>query len=47
MGLTSAFGVFALHGIPEITAGDDLAQILGDALDGAVEDGDILVVTSK
>jgi coenzyme F420-0:L-glutamate ligase/coenzyme F420-1:gamma-L-glutamate ligase len=47
MGLTSAFGVFALSGIPEITAGDDLAELLGNALDGSVEDGDILVVTSK
>jgi coenzyme F420-0:L-glutamate ligase/coenzyme F420-1:gamma-L-glutamate ligase len=47
MALTSAFGVFAVHGIPEIGAGDDLARILGDALEGAVEDGDILVVTSK
>lgn len=42
-----AFGVFAVDGIPEITAGDDLPAILGEALAGAVEDGDILVVTSK
>jgi coenzyme F420-0:L-glutamate ligase/coenzyme F420-1:gamma-L-glutamate ligase len=47
MGLTPEFRVFAVDGIPEITAGDDLARILGDALDGALEDGDILVVTSK
>jgi coenzyme F420-0:L-glutamate ligase/coenzyme F420-1:gamma-L-glutamate ligase len=42
-----AFGVFALDGIPEIVAGDDLAALLGDALEGSVEEGDILVVTSK
>ena len=47
MALAPAFGIFAVDGIPEITAGDDLAAILGDALDGGVEDGDILVVTSK
>jgi coenzyme F420-0:L-glutamate ligase / coenzyme F420-1:gamma-L-glutamate ligase len=47
MALTPQFGVFAVDGIPEVAAGDDLARILGDALDGAVEDGDILVVTSK
>lgn len=47
--------VWALDGIPEIVAGDDLAEILGDAIEGgaahedstALEDGDILVVTSK
>jgi coenzyme F420-0:L-glutamate ligase / coenzyme F420-1:gamma-L-glutamate ligase len=47
MALTSYFGVFAVDGIPEIRAGDDVAGILGDAVDGALEDGDILVVTSK
>jgi coenzyme F420-0:L-glutamate ligase/coenzyme F420-1:gamma-L-glutamate ligase len=47
--------VWAVQGIPEIAAGDDLAEIIGDALEsgtaleeGAVlEDGDILCVTSK
>lgn len=41
--------LWALAGIPEIGAGDDLAAIIGDALerDGAPENGDILVVTSK
>ena len=47
MALASAFSVFAVDGIPEIRRGDDLARLLGDALDGALEDGDILVVTSK
>ena len=38
--------VFALDGIPEIQAGDDLARIIGDAA-GDLVAGDILVVTSK
>jgi coenzyme F420-0:L-glutamate ligase/coenzyme F420-1:gamma-L-glutamate ligase len=41
------FSVFAVDGIPEIAAGDDLATLLGDALSGGLEAGDILVVTSK
>lgn len=41
------FSVFAIPGLPEFQPGDDLAAILGDALDGIVEDGDILAVTSK
>lgn len=40
--------VFAVEGIAEIVAGDDLARILGDALEPAgLEDGDIVAVTSK
>ncbi|MCU1534144.1 MAG: putative F420-dependent oxidoreductase, partial [Glaciihabitans sp.] len=39
--------VFALQGIPEIVPGDDLAEIVGVAADGLLEDGDILAVTSK
>jgi coenzyme F420-0:L-glutamate ligase/coenzyme F420-1:gamma-L-glutamate ligase len=45
--------VWALDGIPEIVAGDDLAEIIGDALEVTapggtpLEDGDVLVVTSK
>ncbi|WP_051191708.1 coenzyme F420-0:L-glutamate ligase [Microbacterium luticocti] len=39
--------IWALAGIPEITAGADLVQIIADAADGALVDGDILVVTSK
>ncbi|MFC0680566.1 coenzyme F420-0:L-glutamate ligase [Lysobacter korlensis] len=47
MGASSEFSVFAIDGIPEIAAGDDLAAILGDAADGRVRAGDIVVVTSK
>ncbi|WP_456286173.1 coenzyme F420-0:L-glutamate ligase [Microbacterium sp. JZ70] len=42
--------VWALAGIGEVTADDNLAQLIGDALAAAdvpVADGDILVVTSK
>jgi coenzyme F420-0:L-glutamate ligase/coenzyme F420-1:gamma-L-glutamate ligase len=39
--------VYAAAGIPEISPGDDLAQLIGDALDGLLSDGDILAVTSK
>ena len=39
--------VYAAAGIPEISPGDDLALIIGDALDGLLSDGDILAVTSK
>ena len=38
--------VFALEGIPEVTAGDDLARMIGDAFTDP-RTGDILVVTSK
>jgi coenzyme F420-0:L-glutamate ligase/coenzyme F420-1:gamma-L-glutamate ligase len=41
--------IWAVEGIPEIVAGDNLAELIGDALEasGALEDGDILCVTSK
>lgn len=42
--------VWAVDGIPEITAGDDLAMIIGDALErdeNVLQDGDIIAVTSK
>lgn len=43
--------VWALEGIPEIVAGDDLARLIGDAVSTGsttgLEDGDILAVTSK
>ncbi|GLJ62642.1 hypothetical protein GCM10017576_27730 [Microbacterium barkeri] len=42
--------IWALAGIGEVSADDDLAQLIGDALAAAdvpVADGDILVVTSK
>jgi len=39
--------VWAVPGIPEIVPGDDLVRIIGDAVAGQLEDGDILAVTSK
>ncbi|MBG6053642.1 coenzyme F420-0:L-glutamate ligase/coenzyme F420-1:gamma-L-glutamate ligase [Salinibacterium sp. CAN_S4] len=39
--------VFAVGGLPEFVAGDDLEAILGNAVDGILDDGDILVITSK
>jgi coenzyme F420-0:L-glutamate ligase/coenzyme F420-1:gamma-L-glutamate ligase len=42
-----AVTIFAVDGIPEIHPGDDLARMLGDALEGTLADGDILVITSK
>ena len=38
-----------LTGLPEIAVGDDLAALLGDAVEraGGVEDGDVLVVAQK
>lgn len=49
--MTTLF-VTALEGIPEISSGDSLERLIGDALAadpavGGVRDGDILVVTSK
>lgn len=47
----SSFSGWGVEGIPEVAAGDDLAAIIARAVvsDGAspLEDGDILVVTSK
>jgi coenzyme F420-0:L-glutamate ligase/coenzyme F420-1:gamma-L-glutamate ligase len=41
--------IAALTGIPEVRPGDDLARLLGDALEraGGLEDGDVLVVAQK
>lgn len=39
--------VWALEGIPEIIAGDDLVSVIAAAADGSLEEGDIVVVTSK
>ncbi|AWB88054.1 coenzyme F420-0:L-glutamate ligase [Mycetocola zhujimingii] len=39
--------VFPLDGIGEIAPGDDLAALIAAAADGALADGDILLVTSK
>jgi len=41
-----AFRVWALGGIPEVRAGDDLAKLIAGAEPGLV-DGDVLLVTSK
>jgi coenzyme F420-0:L-glutamate ligase/coenzyme F420-1:gamma-L-glutamate ligase len=49
------FSVFALEGIPEIVAGEDLGLIIGDAIaaaaaepvDATLHHGDIVVVSSK
>jgi coenzyme F420-0:L-glutamate ligase/coenzyme F420-1:gamma-L-glutamate ligase len=48
----AAVSIVALDGIPEVQPGDDLAALLGDALErtpGAlpIETGDVLVVTQK
>lgn len=47
MGLTPGLSVFGLTGIGEVRPGDDLAELIHSAADGALEDGDILAVTSK
>lgn len=39
--------VWAPDGIGEVHPGDDLAAVLGDALEGELHDGDVVVVTSK
>lgn len=41
--------VLPLEGIPEVQPGDDLASLLGDALEraGGLESGDVLVVSQK
>lgn len=44
--------IIALAGLPEIREGDDLAAMIGDALEAAsgalpIRDGDVLVVTQK
>jgi coenzyme F420-0:L-glutamate ligase/coenzyme F420-1:gamma-L-glutamate ligase len=39
--------VWAVEGLPEFVAGDDLAAIIGDAVAGDLVDGDILAITSK
>lgn len=44
--MTAILSAWAVEGIPEIVAGDDLPAIITKAVD-ALEDGDIVVVTSK
>lgn len=40
--------VWAVDGLPEIVPGDDLAELIGDALaEERLQDGDIIAVTSK
>jgi coenzyme F420-0:L-glutamate ligase / coenzyme F420-1:gamma-L-glutamate ligase len=39
--------VWALSGIPEISPGADLVDLIAGAADGSLADGDILVITSK
>ena len=39
--------VWAPDGIGEVHPGDDLAAVLGTALEGELHDGDVVVVTSK
>ena len=49
------FSVWGVQGIPEVEPGDDLVAVIGGALiaqaaqdpEGALSDGDILVITSK
>jgi coenzyme F420-0:L-glutamate ligase / coenzyme F420-1:gamma-L-glutamate ligase len=50
--MSSEFSVSAIEGIPEITAGMDLAELIGDAIAGAgsaakLHHGDIIVISSK
>ncbi|MCC2031675.1 coenzyme F420-0:L-glutamate ligase [Microbacterium allomyrinae] len=42
-----ALTVWPLEGIPEITAGTDLVEVIAQAAGSDLADGDILVVTSK
>ncbi len=44
--MSDRFTVWALEGIPEVSAGDDLPAVIANVA-GDLEDGDILVVTSK
>jgi len=39
--------VFAIGGLPEFVAGDDLPRVIGDAVEGVLRSGDILAITSK
>ncbi len=43
----ASFSVFAVLALPEFRPGDDVAAIVGDAVAGTLQDGDILAVTSK
>ena len=39
--------IWALEGIPEVTAGTDLVAVIAGAAGPTLQDGDIVVVTSK
>ena len=41
------FSVVGIGGIGEIVAGDDLLLLVGNAIEGEISEGDIVVVTSK
>jgi coenzyme F420-0:L-glutamate ligase/coenzyme F420-1:gamma-L-glutamate ligase len=43
----TALRVWAVEGLPEIAVGDDLGELVAGAVGDALEDGDVLVVTSK
>ena len=50
--LSARLSAWAVDGIPEISTGDDLAALIGDAIlagapDDRLQDGDLVVVTSK
>ena len=47
--MTGGVRVFPLEGVPEIEEGDDLAALLGEAVDraGGLEDADVVVVAQK
>jgi coenzyme F420-0:L-glutamate ligase/coenzyme F420-1:gamma-L-glutamate ligase len=45
--MPASLTVWAIEGIPEIVAGDDLALIIADCAGDSLRDGDILAVTSK
>jgi coenzyme F420-0:L-glutamate ligase / coenzyme F420-1:gamma-L-glutamate ligase len=44
--VTSKIEIWGIDGIPEVTAGDDLAELIA-ATDAELIDGDVVVVTSK
>jgi len=43
----TGFSVFAVLALPEFRPGDDVAAIIGDAVAGTLQEGDILAITSK
>jgi coenzyme F420-0:L-glutamate ligase/coenzyme F420-1:gamma-L-glutamate ligase len=45
--MTGRIEVWGVEGLPEIVAGDDLAQLIQDAVGDTLQDGDIVAITSK